>query len=140
MTTEPSGAAAATILDNIRGTRDALSARRVFGDPLELDGVTVVPVASVFGGAGGGGGEGAKGGDRVSEKEIGSGFGTGFGVRAIPVGVYEIRDGKVNWKPAIDVTRLARGCQVLAGIVAVCIALVAMRRQRTMQPSVRRAP
>ena len=32
--------------------------RRVFGEPIERDGVTLVPTASVRGGAGGGGGRG----------------------------------------------------------------------------------
>lgn len=131
MTTEPSGIAATTILDNIRGTRDALSVRRVFGDPQELDGVTIIPVARISGAAGGGGGEG------VDDEQSGSGFGTGFGVRAEPVGMYRIRDGELVWKPTLDLTRLARGCQVLAGIVAVCLALVAMRRPRTTPTSTR---
>ena len=33
------------------GARDAISVRRVFGDPIEHDGVMVVPVAKVGGGA-----------------------------------------------------------------------------------------
>jgi uncharacterized spore protein YtfJ len=111
-----------TVLENIRGARDALSVRRVFGDAYELDGVTIIPVARVAGGAGGGGGEGP------SEKE-GSGFGGGFGLGAHPVGVYEVRDGHVEWKPAVDVNRLARGGQILAGVMAVCVAL-ALRRRR----------
>jgi uncharacterized spore protein YtfJ len=129
MTNEPSSTAAATILDNIRGTRDALSVRRVFGDPHEIDGVTIIPVARISGAAGGGGGEGTK------DQQTGSGFGTGFGVRAEPVGVYTIRDGEVAWKPTIDITRLARGCQVLAAVIAVCVALVAMRCPRTRPPT-----
>ena len=124
MTTERTSAAAATILDSIRGTRDALSVRRVFGDPHEIDGVTIIPVARTAGGAGGGGGEG------TGEQGTGSGFGTGFGVQAHPVGIYKIHDGEVDWKPAIDITRLARSGQVLAGIITVCITLVAMRRSR----------
>ena len=32
---------------------DAITVRRVFGEPIERDGVTVVPVAVVFGGGGG---------------------------------------------------------------------------------------
>src|ERR1035437_6566024 len=39
--------------------RDAMTVKRVFGDPYEKDGVTVIPVANVMGGAGGGGGSGA---------------------------------------------------------------------------------
>jgi uncharacterized spore protein YtfJ len=124
MTTERSDAAA-TILDSIGGTRDTLSVRRVFGDPYEIDGTTIIPVARVVGGAGGGGGEGPGGPDG---KDTGSGFGTGFGVRAQPVGVYKVRDGEVEWKPIVDVTRLAHGGQVLGGIFIVCLTLVGLRR------------
>jgi len=40
------------------------------------------------------------------------------------------RDGVVEWKPAVDVNRLAKGGQVLAGIVAVCVTLALLRRRR----------
>ena len=95
----------------------------MFGDPYELDGCTVIPVAKVSGGAGGGGGEGNKDG------EAGTGFGTGFGLQARPVGVYQVRDGEVEWKPAIDVTRLAKGGQVLAAFLAVCVTLIVVVRR-----------
>jgi uncharacterized spore protein YtfJ len=131
MTNEPNGTAAATIIDSIRGTRDALSVHRVFGDPHDIDGVTVIPVARISGGAGGGGGEG------TDDQQSGSGFGTGFGIRADPIGIYTIKNGDVAWKPTIDLTRLARGCQVLAGIIAVCAALASIRRTRTTQPAKR---
>jgi uncharacterized spore protein YtfJ len=120
-TFERSGTA---VLDSIRGTRDAISVRRVFGDPYEVDGVTLIPVARVAGGGGGGGGEG-----QGKDAETGSGFGTGFGLQARPVGVYEVHDGTVEWKPTIDVSFLVRGGQVLAGIVAVCVTLVLLRRR-----------
>ncbi len=76
------------------------------------------------GGGGGGRGEGTGPGN-----EGGQGFGTGFGLGARPVGVYEIRDRSLHWKPAIDVDRLARGAQVLAGIVTACVSLVVLRRR-----------
>lgn len=113
------------VLDDIRGTRDALSVRRVFGDPITAGGVTIVPVARVAGGAGGGGGEGTG-----PDDEGGHGFGTGFGLGVRPVGVYEIRDGSLHWKPAVDVDRLAHGAQVLAGILTFCVSLVVLRRTR----------
>jgi uncharacterized spore protein YtfJ len=112
------------VLENVRGVRDTLSVRRVFGDAYELDGLSVIPVAKVAGGAGGGAGEGTK------QDESGGGFGTGFGLQARPVGVYQVRDGEVVWKPAVDVTRLAKGCQVLAGLLAVCVTLILLRRSR----------
>ncbi len=113
-----------SVFDSIRGTRDALTVRRVFGEAYETAGVTIIPVARVAGGAGGGGGEGTD-----DEHNKGSGFGTGFGLGAVPVGVYEVRDGAVAWKPTVDVNLIAKGGQVLAGIVAVCIAVVAWSRR-----------
>jgi uncharacterized spore protein YtfJ len=121
--TQTGGDPTGGVLENIRGVRDTLGVRRVFGDPYEVDGCTVIPVANVVGGAGGGGGEGSK------EGESGTGFGTGFGLQARPVGVYQVRDGEVLWKPAIDVTRLAKGGQVLAAILAVCVTLVIVARR-----------
>lgn len=118
------GDAGSGVMDQIRGTRDAINVSRAFGDAYEVDGITIIPVARVAGGAGGGGGEGQK------TDEEGSGFGTGFGIGVSPVGVYEVRDGNVEWKPAVDVNRAIRGGQVLAGIIAVCITLVALRRGR----------
>ena len=35
--------------------REAMTVKRVFGDPYEKDGVTVIPVAGILGGAGGAG-------------------------------------------------------------------------------------
>ena len=124
MTDDVRGEAESTVLDNLRGTRDAMTVRGVYGEAYELDGVTIIPVARVSGGAGGGGGEGT-GPDDAG----GHGFGTGFGLGAQPVGVYVVRGGQVEWKPAVDVSRLVKGCQVLGGIVAVCLTLVLLRRQ-----------
>jgi len=125
-------ASTAAVLDSIRGTRDAISVRRVFGEPYVLDEVTIIPVARVSGGAAGGGGEG------TNAEESGGGFGTGFGLGAQPVGVYEIRDGESTWKPAVDVTRLLKGFQVLAGIITVCVTLVARHRNASGQVADRR--
>jgi uncharacterized spore protein YtfJ len=113
------------VMDGISGTRDAISVRRVFGEAYELNGVSVIPVARVAGGGGGGGGEGS-----MKDDQTGTGFGTGFGLQARPVGVYEVRGGEVVWKPAVDVTRLAKGGQLLAGLIALCVTVVLLRRWR----------
>lgn len=39
--------------DMWRGARDAMTVKRVYGDPVQSDGVTLVPAAAVRGGAGG---------------------------------------------------------------------------------------
>jgi len=123
MTTHDMDPTEMAVLGDIRGTRDALSVRRVVGDPCTVDGVTIIPVARIAGGAGGGGGEGTGPGEQG-----GHGFGTGFTLGARPLGVYEIRDGTLRWRPTIDLDRLARGGQILAGIAAVCVTLVVLRR------------
>ncbi len=74
------------------GARDAITVRRVYGEPIEQEGTTVVPAAAVRGGGGGGGDSEGNGGG-------------GFGVAARPVGAYVIRDGEVVWRPAVDVNR-----------------------------------
>ena len=81
--------------DMWRGARDAMTVKRVYGDPVQSDGVTLVPAATVRGGAGGGGEGGPEGGG-----------GGGFGIVARPIGAYVIRDGSVSWRPAVDLNRV----------------------------------
>jgi uncharacterized spore protein YtfJ len=85
----------------VHGTQDAMNVRRVFGDPIEKDGITLIPAAKVMGGGGGGG-------------DAQNNTGGGFGIRARPAGVYVIRDGNVSWQPALDVNRIVLGAQVVA--------------------------
>jgi uncharacterized spore protein YtfJ len=89
----------------IAQARDALTVKRVFGEPYEKDGVTIIPAARVRGGAGGGGGD-AQG--------QGRGSGSGFGMTARPVGAFIIRGGELSWRPAVDVNRAILGGQVVA--------------------------
>lgn len=101
--------------------RDAMTVKRVFGDPYEKDGITVIPVANVMGGLGAGGGSGAgtppgAGEAKVTEDATPTGYGMGYGLRATPAGVYVIRGGEVEWKPALDLNRLLLGC---AGVTVV---------------------
>jgi uncharacterized spore protein YtfJ len=98
--------------------RRVLRARDVFGKPVKSDGVTIIPVASVFGGGGAGAGERlGDAGDDVSGGEAPqTGAGIGYGFIARPVGAFEIRDGKTRWRPAVDLTSLALGA-MLAGLV-----------------------
>ena len=94
----------------LSGARDAISVRRVYGDPIERDGVVVIP-AAVVGGGGGGGGDNEDNG------------GGGFGLRARPVGAFVIKNGEVTWKPAIDPSRL-----IAAAIAALAVWSFARRR------------
>lgn len=95
----------------ISNARDSLTVKRVYGDPYEKDGLTVIPAASVRGGAGGGSGHDEKGQE---------GGGGGFGVNARPAGAYVIKDGDVSWRPALDVNRLiaATGLAVIIYLIS----------------------
>ena len=103
---------ASEIMEMAQRGVDVLSVQRVYGEPIERDGVTFIPVARVRGGWGIG-----TGGDASA-----SGGGSGGMVSASPAGAYEIRDGNVRWVPAIDLNRA-----ILVGNVAVVIFLLVIR-------------
>jgi uncharacterized spore protein YtfJ len=98
-----------TVDDLMGATRDVFTVRRVFGDPIEKDGITVLPAAYVMGGGGGGGGAGTD-----PQGKPGEGFGSGFGVYARPAGVFVIKDGEVSWRPAVDPMRPIFAAQAVA--------------------------
>ena len=105
----------------IKGVRQALSVRQVFGEPVERDGVTVIPAATVMGGGGAGGGESIgkpSTGDSEAAPQEETSSGAGFGGVMWPAGAFEIKDGRVTWRPAIDLTR------VLVMVLVLAIALV----------------
>lgn len=104
--------------DVLAQARDTITVKRVFGDPIERDGLTVIPVANVMGGGGAGSGD---------SPEQGAGSGVGFGVRATPAGVYVIRDGAVEWQPAVDMGRVILVGQ-LVGIVALLVLRSVLKR------------
>jgi uncharacterized spore protein YtfJ len=89
----------------LEGARDAITVKRVYGDPVEREGVTIVPAAAVGGGGGGGGDAEGNGGG-------------GFGVKARPVGAWVIRGDEVAWRPAVDVNRIAVYAFLLVLVIA----------------------
>jgi uncharacterized spore protein YtfJ len=108
--------------DVISQARDTLTVKRVFGEPYEKNGVTVIPAARVQGGAGGGGGEGPEG--------QGKGSGTGFGLSARPVGAYVIRGDEVSWRPAVDLNRIILGGQIVAIVALLTIRAIVKARAK----------
>lgn len=91
--------------------KDSITVKRVYGEPYEKDGLTVIPAAVVSGGAGGGGGHDEKGQE---------GEGGGFGVNGRPAGAYVIKDGQVSWRPAVDPNRIVMvvGLAVIAYLLS----------------------
>ena len=64
-------------------------AATIFGEPVERDGVTVVPVAKARWGFGGG----------VGQRKGEDGAGGGGGVQVTPVGYIEMRNGQAEFRP-----------------------------------------
>lgn len=110
----------------ISGARDVISVKRVYGDPYEKNGLTVIPAAAVRGGGGAGTGE---------HEDGESGGGGGFGVMARPAGAWIIEKGNATWKPAVDVNRIVLGGQMIA-LAAILVTgrvlLAHSRRQRSL--------
>ena len=93
-------------LEVLNQTKDAITVRRVYGEPYQQDGVTIIPAANVMGG--GGDTEGNGGG--------------GFGVVARPAGAWVIKDGEAQWRPALDLNRV-----IFMGQLVAIIALLTAR-------------
>jgi uncharacterized spore protein YtfJ len=88
----------------------------IFGEPVEREGVTVIPVARARFGFGGGGGSGSREGDE------GSGGGGGGGVAVSPVGYVELHEGTAEFK------RILTATDVLALVAAVSMAAITIKR------------
>jgi uncharacterized spore protein YtfJ len=112
----------------ISGARDVVSVKRVYGEPYEKNGLTVIPAATVRGGGGGGMGD-SEGGD--------SGGGGGFGLMARPSGAWIVENGDATWKPAVDVNRIVLGGQVIM-LVAILVTgrILLVRSLRHSRPGV----
>src|SRR5687767_14229398 len=104
--------------------RDAATVGQVFGEPIERDGVTIIPVAKVMGGAGGGenrSGRSDEGDGETGESSDEASTGGGFGFRAVPAGVYVVKDGQVSWQPALNLNRVILGGQILGAIFIIIV-------------------
>jgi uncharacterized spore protein YtfJ len=104
----------------VTALRDTMTVSRVFGEPYERDGMTLIPAAAVRGGAGGGTGRKGETGEE--------GEGGGLGLDARPAGAYVIKDGSVTWQPAVDVNRIVTTA-VLGWIVVAWLVARGLRRR-----------
>jgi len=110
------------VQDVIGQARDTLTVKRVFGEPYEKDGVTVIPAARLQGAAGGGSGEDPQG--------QGKGSGGGFGLTARPVGAFVLHEGELSWRPALDLNRIILGGQVVAVVALLTVRAIVKARAK----------
>ena len=105
------------VQEMVSRSQDTATVRRVYGEPQEKDGTTVISAARVS--ARGGSGA-ARGGEHS---------GGGFRADAEPVGAFVIRNGEVEWKPVFDLSGTVRRGQ-LVGVVALLVLLAVIRALR----------
>jgi uncharacterized spore protein YtfJ len=101
------------LVSRVGDIQEKATVKTVFGDPLEVRGRTIIPIARVRYGFGIGMGRGAsrKTGDG---DDSGGGSGGGGGASVRPVAVIEITDDRTTVTPVVDVTRLAMAGLILA--------------------------
>jgi uncharacterized spore protein YtfJ len=104
----------------LTGARDAVTVQRVYGEPIEKNGVTIIPAAKVSGGGGGGGDAENNGGG-------------GFGISAKPAGAYVIKGDDVEWQPALDINRIVLGGQVVAIVALLTIRAIVKARAKAQR-------
>jgi uncharacterized spore protein YtfJ len=91
-------------------------ASAVFGEPVQREGVTVIPVARARFGFGGGGGSGRQEGGE------GTGGGGGGGASVQPIGFIEVREGDAVFK------RITTPMDLLPLVTAGAIAALTLKR------------
>lgn len=84
----------------LNAPEEVLKTAHVFSEPVHVDGVTIIPATVVRGGGA------SRGRDEQSRG--------GFGLHARPAGAFIVRNGKVSWRPAVDVNRVIMGGQLVA--------------------------
>jgi uncharacterized spore protein YtfJ len=108
-------------MESLGGTA---SAKAVFGEPIEKDGVTIVPVARVRYGGGGGGGRGPGRKKKGDADQVG--FGHGGGLQAAPVGYIELSGGRATYKRIADPARPMAVALLFPLVGAIAVAIVAL--------------
>jgi uncharacterized spore protein YtfJ len=95
---------------------DSFTAKRVYSEPYHQDGITIISAAAVRGGGG------------MGQDSAEQGGGGGLGLAARPVGAYVVRNGRVVWKPALDLSRVVLRGQLILLTALLVAGFVLSRR------------
>jgi uncharacterized spore protein YtfJ len=128
------------LFEVVNGLRDKASADAAFGEPREVEGRVLIPVASVATGLGMGFGSGmpadqveaeapdeAEEAEMPGEPEMPEGGGGGGGARSRPVAVIEVTETETIVRPIVDETPVALAGIALAGWTVLCLSVVIRR-------------
>lgn len=105
-------------------------ATTIFGEPVEKDGITIIPVARARWGFSGGGSSGGN----TSENQKGEGMGGVGGVKVSPAGYVEVKNGRARFHPIYDpamVTQIIVASGVVAALLVQAVRkLISLREER----------
>ena len=131
------------MLSRIGDLQQSAGVKTVFGEPYQVGGRTIIPIAKVSYGFGVGGGRAdggepdepesaAGGGPRATSRRMarGAGGGGGAGVSVRPVAVLEVSAGETKVRPIVDVTRLVLAGMLLAAWNVFWITYTVRRKER----------
>jgi|tagenome__1003787_1003787.scaffolds.fasta_scaffold18843382_1 uncharacterized spore protein YtfJ len=107
-----------TVLETIREAVDSATAGKVFGRPIIQGDMVLLPVATVKGQGGSG------------PPTDGHDAGDGLRATAKPAGLFVIKDGKVGWRPAVDINRIVLGGQLVAVTALLVLRAIVKARGR----------
>ena len=104
------------LIDRIGDVQGKATVRTVFGDPMQVHGRTIIPVAKVRFGFGMGMGRGKDKDDERHDdgRPHATGGGGGGGAVIRPLAVIEISEGRTKVTPIMDVTRMSLAAIALA--------------------------
>ena len=88
------------------------TSKTVVGEPIQVDGVTLIPLLNISFGLGLGGGDGTD-----DKGNSGTGGGSGVGARAIPTAVLVVREGQVEVLPITSKGGLEKLVDLVPGIL-----------------------
>jgi uncharacterized spore protein YtfJ len=96
------------LLDSLADLREKANVNACFGEPVTVEGRTVIPVARIGYGFGMGLGQGPTSGEEEGAAEkMGASGGGGGGVTASPLGVIEVTSKGTRIEPVIDKQKVA---------------------------------
>jgi uncharacterized spore protein YtfJ len=125
----------------VEDATDKIGAKRVFGEPYEKNGVTIIPAARVMGGAGAGEGplQQGTGGEAPGEegKQRPTGSGVGYGMSGRPAGAFIVKGDEVTWMPALDVNRIVFGAQVVAIVFLLVMRSIVKTRAKAVEATLK---
>ena len=104
------------------------SVKAVYGDPIVIEGKTIIPVAKVAYGFGGGTGTKTAGAEGMAPGEKAAGEGGGSGVAAKPVGVVEITGVETRFLPFGETKKLTIAAAMGSGLGLLFGVLLGRRR------------